>query len=165
MTKYSGLLEKKWTSVIRLQRKVMDLEQKLSEMQKEVVEGGATRKTRLATDWIPRPPERCVHARTHAHTHTHTHTHPALLICHGALVKTQLVSYECAAVVSISESVEFFCNMSCLFVNNSQVIKCIFQVLPEGVANSEMVQFCMLQLSFLLISHFLYGAKKCNTLF
>lgn len=36
----------------------MDLEQKLSEMQKEVVEGGATRKTRLATDWIPRPPER-----------------------------------------------------------------------------------------------------------
>lgn len=57
-SKYSGLLEKKWTSVIRLQRKVMDLEQKLSEMQKEVVEGGATRKTRLATDWIPRPPER-----------------------------------------------------------------------------------------------------------
>ena len=56
--KYSGLLEKKWTSVIRLQRKVMDLEQKLSEMQKEVVEGGATRKTRQATDWIPRPPER-----------------------------------------------------------------------------------------------------------
>jgi len=58
MAKYNGLLEKKWTSVIRLQRKVMDLEQKLSEMQKEVVEGGATRKTRLATDWIPRPPER-----------------------------------------------------------------------------------------------------------
>lgn len=57
--KYSGLLEKKWTSVIRLQKKVMDLEVKLSEMQKEVVEGGgATRKTRLATDWIPRPPER-----------------------------------------------------------------------------------------------------------
>ena len=56
--KYSGLLEKKWTSVIRLQRKVMDLEQKLSELQKECVEGGATRKTRLATDWIPRPPER-----------------------------------------------------------------------------------------------------------
>lgn len=47
--------------MIRLQRKVMDLEQKLSEMQKEVVEGGATRKTRLATDWIPRPPERCVY--------------------------------------------------------------------------------------------------------
>lgn len=36
----------------------MDLENKLSEVQKEVVEGGATRKSRLSTDWIPRPPER-----------------------------------------------------------------------------------------------------------
>ena len=36
----------------------MDLEAKLLEVQKDVVEGGATRKTRLATDWIPRPPER-----------------------------------------------------------------------------------------------------------
>ena len=53
-------LEKKWISVMRLQRKVMDLEKKLSEVQKEVAEGGgATRKSRLATDWIPRPPERC----------------------------------------------------------------------------------------------------------
>lgn len=52
-------LEKKWISVMRLQRKVMDLEKKLSEVQKEVAEGGgATRKSRLATDWIPRPPER-----------------------------------------------------------------------------------------------------------
>ena len=52
-------LEKKWISVMRLQRKVMDLEKKLSEVQKEVTEGGgATRKSRLATDWIPRPPER-----------------------------------------------------------------------------------------------------------
>lgn len=37
---------------------IMDLEAKLLEVQKEVTEGGATRKTRLATDWIPRPPER-----------------------------------------------------------------------------------------------------------
>lgn len=37
---------------------IMDLENKLSEVQKEVVEGGATRKSRLSTDWIPRPPER-----------------------------------------------------------------------------------------------------------
>ena len=36
----------------------MDLEAKLLEVQKDVVEGGATRKSRLATDWIPRPPER-----------------------------------------------------------------------------------------------------------
>ena len=37
--KYSGLLEKKWTSVIRLQKKVMDLEQKLSEAEKEFSTG------------------------------------------------------------------------------------------------------------------------------
>ena len=36
----------------------MDLEAKLSDVQKEVLDGGATRKTRLATDWIPRPPEK-----------------------------------------------------------------------------------------------------------
>ena len=34
-----GLLEKKWTSVIRLQKKVMDLEQKLSEAEKEFSTG------------------------------------------------------------------------------------------------------------------------------
>jgi hypothetical protein len=37
--KYSGLLEKKWTSVIRLQKKVIELESKLSEAEKEYVEG------------------------------------------------------------------------------------------------------------------------------
>lgn len=58
VSKYNGLLEKKWTTVIRLQKKIMDLESKLSEVQKEIVEGGATRKSRLSTDWIPRPPER-----------------------------------------------------------------------------------------------------------
>jgi platelet-activating factor acetylhydrolase IB subunit alpha len=58
-SKYNGLMEKKWTSIIRLQKKVMDLEAKLSDVQKEVLEGGgATRKTRLASDWIPRPPEK-----------------------------------------------------------------------------------------------------------
>lgn len=56
--KYNGLLEKKWTSIIRLQKKVMDLEAKLAEMQKEVSDGGVTRKTRSAVDWIPRPPEK-----------------------------------------------------------------------------------------------------------
>ena len=44
----------------------MDLEKKLSEVQKEVVEGGgATRKSRLATDWIPRPPERYIGLGVH----------------------------------------------------------------------------------------------------
>lgn len=56
--KYSGLLEKKWTSVIRLQKKVMELESKLSEVQKEVSEGGALRSKRSPGEWIPRPPEK-----------------------------------------------------------------------------------------------------------
>ena len=38
----------------------MDLESKVAELQKEVSEGGSTRKTRSAADWIPRPPEKLV---------------------------------------------------------------------------------------------------------
>lgn len=56
--KYSGLLEKKWTSVIRLQKKVMELESKLSEAQKEVSEGGPLKSRRSPGEWIPRPPEK-----------------------------------------------------------------------------------------------------------
>lgn len=56
--KYGGLLEKKWTSVIRLQKKVMELEAKLSEAEKEVIEGAPTKAKRTPNDWIPRPPEK-----------------------------------------------------------------------------------------------------------
>lgn len=56
--KYSGLLEKKWTSVIRLQKKVMELEAKLSEVQKEASEGGSIKVKRSPGEWIPRPPEK-----------------------------------------------------------------------------------------------------------
>lgn len=56
--KFGGLLEKKWTSVIRLQRKVMELETKLNETEKEYIEGAPTRSKRCPTEWIPRPPER-----------------------------------------------------------------------------------------------------------
>lgn len=56
--KYAGLLEKKWTSVIRLQKKVIDLEAKLSEAEKEFNAGGPTRDKRSPSEWIPRPPER-----------------------------------------------------------------------------------------------------------
>ncbi|XP_036369333.1 lissencephaly-1 homolog [Octopus sinensis] len=54
--KYAGLLEKKWTSVIRLQKKVMDLESKLVEAEKEVNAGAPTRGNRSPTEWILRPP-------------------------------------------------------------------------------------------------------------
>ncbi|XP_040572716.1 lissencephaly-1 homolog [Lepeophtheirus salmonis] len=56
--KFHGLLEKKWTSVIRLQKKVNELEAKLAEAEKEYIAGAPTRDKRSPSDWIPRPPER-----------------------------------------------------------------------------------------------------------
>ena len=68
--KYAGLLEKKWTSVIRLQKKVAlgsccdrfvmfffqvnELEGKLSEAEKEFISGAPTREKRSPSEWIPR---------------------------------------------------------------------------------------------------------------
>jgi platelet-activating factor acetylhydrolase IB subunit alpha len=57
--KFNGLLEKKWTSIIRLQRKVMDLEAKLADTEREYIHGNApNRDKRSPAEWIPRPPER-----------------------------------------------------------------------------------------------------------
>lgn len=55
--KYAGLLEKKWTSVIRLQKKIMELETKSTQMQEEL-NNAPTRKPTSSVDWIPRAPER-----------------------------------------------------------------------------------------------------------
>ncbi|XP_019752061.1 lissencephaly-1 homolog B-like [Hippocampus comes] len=57
--KYAGLLEKKWTSVIRLQKEVMELESKLNEAKEEMTRhGGPAARKRDPKEWIPRPPER-----------------------------------------------------------------------------------------------------------
>uniref|UniRef100_A0A0N4UF55 Lissencephaly-1 homolog n=1 Tax=Dracunculus medinensis TaxID=318479 RepID=A0A0N4UF55_DRAME len=56
--KSTGLLEKKWTSVLRLQKKVLDLEAKLHEAEKEYIHGAPTRDKRQPGEWIPRPPEK-----------------------------------------------------------------------------------------------------------
>ncbi|KAG5446828.1 Lissencephaly-1 [Clonorchis sinensis] len=72
--KFSGLLEKKWTSVIRLQKKVLDLEAKLLEAEREMQSvqaaagygppgaapgsGLTGRGDRRGVDAIPRPPAR-----------------------------------------------------------------------------------------------------------
>ncbi|KAL6471149.1 hypothetical protein MHYP_G00197990 [Metynnis hypsauchen] len=56
--KYAGFLEKKWTSVIRLQKKVMELESKLNEAKEEITLGGPIGQKRDPKEWIPRPPER-----------------------------------------------------------------------------------------------------------
>ncbi|KAF0542995.1 putative platelet-activating factor acetylhydrolase ib alpha subunit [Gigaspora margarita] len=55
--KYSGLLEKKWTSVIRLQKKIMDLEGKITQMQEEL-NNAPIRKVSKSDDWVPRAPEK-----------------------------------------------------------------------------------------------------------
>ncbi|PCH37737.1 dynein regulator [Wolfiporia cocos MD-104 SS10] len=54
-TKYSGLLEKKWTSVIRLQKKIMDLENRNAALQEELSLSPAKR-AQMQTDWVPRAP-------------------------------------------------------------------------------------------------------------
>ncbi|KAG9290914.1 hypothetical protein G9A89_011064 [Geosiphon pyriformis] len=55
--KYAGLLEKKWTSVIRLQKKIMDLENKNAQLQEEL-NNAPLRKASAAVDFIPRAPEK-----------------------------------------------------------------------------------------------------------
>jgi len=57
-SKYNGLLEKKWTSVIRLQKKIMDLENKMSQLSQELAAAPVTRKAASSVDWIPRGPEK-----------------------------------------------------------------------------------------------------------
>lgn len=58
--KYAGLLEKKWTSVVRLQKRVMELEAKLAEAEKEFIAGAPTREKRSPAEWIPRAPEKYI---------------------------------------------------------------------------------------------------------
>ncbi|KAL8641031.1 MAG: hypothetical protein Q9228_002121 [Teloschistes exilis] len=59
--KYEGLLEKKWTSVVRLQKKIMDLESKNSALQSEIENATPTSLSRRNVDpatWLPRSPAR-----------------------------------------------------------------------------------------------------------
>ncbi|PSR83028.1 hypothetical protein PHLCEN_2v5832 [Hermanssonia centrifuga] len=54
-SKYGGLLEKKWTSVIRLQKKIMDLENRNAALQEEL-SLTPVKRAALQTDWVPRAP-------------------------------------------------------------------------------------------------------------
>ncbi|KAI9717128.1 MAG: protein with putative role during mitosis [Candelaria pacifica] len=61
--KYEGLLEKKWTSVVRLQKKIMDLESRNSNLQSELDSATPTSLSRRNQDpatWLPRSPARHV---------------------------------------------------------------------------------------------------------
>ncbi|KAF5381675.1 hypothetical protein D9615_005568 [Tricholomella constricta] len=52
----SGLLVKKWTSVIRMQRKLMELESRLAQAQEELATSSADGVKRTNKDWLPTSP-------------------------------------------------------------------------------------------------------------
>ena len=57
--KYEGLLEKKWTSVVRLQKKIMDLEARNGQLQQDIENAIPTsRTTQDPTRWLPKAPAR-----------------------------------------------------------------------------------------------------------
>lgn len=59
--KYEGLLEKKWTSVVRLQKKIMELESRNNTLQTELDTATPTslsRRNQDPTSWLPRSPAR-----------------------------------------------------------------------------------------------------------
>ncbi|KAJ5730762.1 uncharacterized protein N7483_005270 [Penicillium malachiteum] len=61
LKKYEGLLEKKWTSVVRLQKKIMDLESRCASLQAELDTATPTSLSRRNQDpasWLPRAPAR-----------------------------------------------------------------------------------------------------------
>lgn len=53
--RYTGLLEKKWTSVIRLQKKILELENRNAALQEELSMSPAKRAA-SQVDWLPRAP-------------------------------------------------------------------------------------------------------------
>ncbi|KAJ1850091.1 Lissencephaly-1 [Coemansia sp. RSA 2708] len=64
--RHHNLLAKKWTSVIRLQRKIMELETRLSALQDEVNSGAVRRTNGKPAEWLPRPPARLTLAQHRA---------------------------------------------------------------------------------------------------
>jgi len=70
----SGMLVKKWTSVLRQQKKILELENQLELMQSELASGSGARK-KQNTDCIPRPP--AIHTlRAHKGNITSVKFHP-----------------------------------------------------------------------------------------
>ncbi|RFU25562.1 hypothetical protein B7463_g10784, partial [Scytalidium lignicola] len=59
--KYEGLLEKKWTSVVRLQKKIMELEARNASLQSELdsaTPASLSKRNQDPTSWLPRSPAR-----------------------------------------------------------------------------------------------------------
>ncbi|KAI1825878.1 nuclear distribution protein pac-1a [Xylaria intraflava] len=61
LDKYKGLLEKKWTSVVRLQKKVMDLEARCAALQSELdnaTPASVSMRNKDPASWLPKAPAR-----------------------------------------------------------------------------------------------------------
>ncbi|KAF5128175.1 Nuclear distribution protein PAC1 [Metarhizium anisopliae] len=59
--KYETLLEKKWTSIVRLQKKIMDLESRNTSLQSELdnaTPSSLSKRKQDPTSWLPRKPSR-----------------------------------------------------------------------------------------------------------
>ncbi|WFD35364.1 Lissencephaly-1 [Malassezia cuniculi] len=57
-SRFSGLLEKKWLSTIRLQKKNMELESRVLQLEQELESAPSARRAAAASDWYPRAPPR-----------------------------------------------------------------------------------------------------------
>ena len=57
-SRFCGLLEKKWLSTIRLQKKNMELESRVAQLEQELQAAPSARRAASAADWYPRAPPR-----------------------------------------------------------------------------------------------------------
>lgn len=73
--KNTGSLEKKWTTVVRLQKKITELESQLENNKNQETHQPGSDPKRSPTDWIPRPPEKFL-LQGHRATVTRVIFHP-----------------------------------------------------------------------------------------
>lgn len=81
-SKYQNILEKKWVSIVRLQKKIIDLQSQLENAKEEVQEvssGSVLDRRKDPSQWLPRPP--CSHSLAgHRSPITATIFHPNFVI-------------------------------------------------------------------------------------
>ncbi|KAL7747761.1 Lissencephaly-1 [Sorochytrium milnesiophthora] len=81
--KNAQILEKKWTSVVRLQRKIIELESKITQLQDELAAGPIRSNGKSNSDMLPRAPERHL-LSGHRHPITSVAFHPSFAVLASA---------------------------------------------------------------------------------
>ena len=56
----SDILEKKWTSIVKLKKQVMELERQIKEMKENGLPDGGTDRQTVAFEGLPRQPEKYI---------------------------------------------------------------------------------------------------------